>query len=32
MWVTGKPDGAKVPYRLPELRAAPPGEGAHHGR
>jgi hypothetical protein len=23
MWVTGKPDGAKVPYRLPELRAAP---------
>src|SRR6516165_7485465 len=23
MWVTGKPDGAKVPYRLPELLAAP---------
>jgi 5S rRNA maturation endonuclease (ribonuclease M5) len=23
MWVTGKPDGPKIPYRLPELRAAP---------
>ena len=23
MWVTGKPDGPKIPYRLPELLAAP---------
>jgi Toprim-like len=23
MWVTGKPDGPKIAYRLPELRAAP---------
>jgi hypothetical protein len=23
MWVAGKPDGAKIPYRLPELLAAP---------
>jgi hypothetical protein len=23
-WVSGKPEGAKVPYRLPELVAAPP--------
>src|SRR5215813_12641509 len=29
MWVTGKPDGAKVPYRLPELRVAPPTAKVH---
>jgi hypothetical protein len=23
MWVTGKPDGPKIPYRLPELLAVP---------
>src|SRR5215467_5810347 len=23
MWVTGRPDGPKIPYRLPELLAAP---------
>ena len=23
MWVTGKPEGPKIPYRLPELLAAP---------
>jgi hypothetical protein len=23
MWVSGAPDGAKIPYRLPELNAAP---------
>ena len=23
MWVTGKPDGPKIPYRLPELLASP---------
>jgi hypothetical protein len=29
MWVTGKPDGPKVPYMLPELLAAPPTAKVH---
>jgi hypothetical protein len=29
MWVTGKPEGPKVPYRLPELLAAPATTPAH---
>src|SRR5262245_20033843 len=29
MWVTGKPDGPKIPYRLPELLAAPLTAKAH---
>src|SRR5262245_14525523 len=29
MWVTGKPEGPKIPYRLPELLAAPPAVKVH---
>src|SRR5215831_4891095 len=29
MWVIGKPDGPKIPYRLPELLAAPLTAKAH---
>src|SRR5262245_67365 len=29
MWVTGKPDGPKIPYRLPELLAAPLAAKVH---
>jgi hypothetical protein len=26
-WITGKPNGPAIPYKLPELLAAPPGAG-----
>src|SRR5262249_11043806 len=29
MWVPGKPEGPKIPYRLPELQAAPPTTKIH---
>jgi hypothetical protein len=29
MWVAGKPEGPKIPYRLPELQAAPPTAKIH---
>jgi hypothetical protein len=29
MWVSGKPQGPKIPYRLPELVAAPPTTKIH---